>query len=126
VQLLQAAIVLAVADGVVASSERGLLDAIAGRVGVGQMSLEAMIDRAKTDPDVHDELFYRAMTEPELTMELLVAAARLDGEVSQEEREVLVRIMDKLNIPIARFSGIYQKGIQRADQLRKAKFQREG
>jgi uncharacterized tellurite resistance protein B-like protein len=62
------------------------------------------------------------MSEPELAMELLVGAARIDGEVSEEERAVLVRVMETLDIPLARFSEIYQRGIQRADALRKAKF----
>ena len=97
VDLLRAAIVLAVADGVIASSERGLLTALAGRIGVGQASLDALIDQAKNDQSFRDELFEYIVSDPDLTMELLVAAARLDGEVTLEEREMLVLFMDKLD-----------------------------
>jgi tellurite resistance protein len=120
-EILKAAIVVAVADGQIIASERGLLNAIAARAGVGKASLDAMIERARTDPNMRDELFRRSTSDPELTLELLVAAARLDGEIDQEERAVLVRLMDPLKIPVHRFSEIYQRGLQRADALRKAR-----
>ena len=122
VELLQAVIVLAAADGMISSSERGMLTSLAARVGVGKASLDAMIERALNDNSVRDELFHRTRSEEERAMELLVAVARLDGEVTEEEREVLVHIMQVLNIPTERFADIYQRGVERADELRKARF----
>ena len=122
VELLKAAIVLAAADKVITASEQGLLEALAARIGVGKVSLDAMIERALSDPSTHEELFRRTMSDPETAMELLIAAARIDGEVENSEREVLVKIMQKLDIPVDRFSVLYERGIQRADALRKAKF----
>ena len=122
VELLQAVIVLAAADGMISSSERGMLTSLAGRVGVGQASLDAMIERALNDTSVRDELFHRTRSQAEKAMELLVAVARLDGEVTEEEREVLVHIMQVLNLPMERFAEIYQRGVERADALRKARF----
>lgn len=122
VELLKAAIVLAAADQVISPSERGLLTALAGRIGVGKVSLDAMIERALSDPAAREELFRRTMSDPEKAMELLVATARLDGEVADAEREVLAQIMQKLGISVERFADLYERGMQRADALRKAKF----
>ena len=122
VEVLRAAIVLAVVDGVVSPSERGLLTSMAGRVGVGRASLDAMIDRAIEDPGTRNELFQRSTAAPETTLELLVAAARLNAEITESEREVLVLFMNKLAIPVDHFSDIYERGIKRADALRRAKF----
>jgi len=121
VEILRAAVVLAVADGKITSSEQGLLRGLAGRVGIGNASLDALIERAQMDATLRDELFQRSMSDPNLTFELLAAAARLDGEISQEERELLIHMMDKLKIPTAQFSEIYRRGVDRADNLRKAK-----
>ena len=118
IEILRAVVVLAAADGVIAPSEKGLMQRLAKRIGVGEASLNAMIARAKEDSSVREELFRRNMSQPEKVMELLVAVARIDGEISSEEREVLVQIMGSLEIPVERFSDIYQKGIERADKIR--------
>ncbi len=125
VELIRAAIVLAVADGKVSSSEKGLLSSFAGRIGIGTASLEAMIERARTDTSMRDDMLHRTMSNPSLTLELLVATARLDGDITTKERDVLIHARERLDISMDDFADIYQRGIQRADKLRKAKFDRE-
>ncbi len=122
VELIRAAIVLAAADGKISSSERGLLEAFAKRIGIGKASLDAMIDRAITDHTVREEMFRRSMSDPKLTLELLVATARLDGDITTKEREVLIHARELLEIPMDEFAQIYEQGIKRADTLRKTKF----
>ncbi len=120
-ELLKALVVLAAADDVIAKSERGLLERLCVRVGVGRASLDAMIERAMSDHTCRQELFIRTTAKPELAMELLVAAARIDGEIDERERAVLVDVMGKLKIPVDRFSELYQRGIDRADTIRKSR-----
>ena len=122
VELLKALIVVAAADGKISPSERGLLSRFATRVGIGSASLEAMIERAMSDPSVRDDLFHRTMSNPELALEMLVATARLDGNITSTEREVLIHVRGLLEIPMDDFAQVYDRGIQRADSLRNAKF----
>lgn len=125
VEVIRAAIVLTAADGEISPSERGLLNSFARRVGIGKASLDAMIERAISDPSVRDEMFHRSMSNPELTLELLVAIARIDGKITTEEREVLIHARQLLNISMDEFAQIYERGIQRADTLRNARFTSE-
>ncbi len=117
-EILRGLVVLTAADGRITAGERGILEKLASRVGVGSASLQAMIERASGDISMRDDLFHRTMSNPEQVMELLVATARIDGEISEEERELLVHMMGKLNISTDRFSDVYQRGIARADTLR--------
>jgi tellurite resistance protein len=121
VEVIKAAIVLAVADGKLSAGERGLLEGLAQRVGIGQASLNAMVERAKSSPAAREELFRHQPSDPEQVMELLVATARLDGEIADAERQLLVDIMQRLGIAAERFAAVYQRGVARADALRKAK-----
>lgn len=121
VEMLRAVVVMALADGKITAGEKGLLKSLASRVGIGQASLDAVIDRAKNDPSARDDLFHRGIDNAETALELLVGAARLDGEISDEERELLVHLMDRLKVPTDRFSEIYRRGIERADGLRRSR-----
>ncbi|MCP4592899.1 MAG: hypothetical protein GY842_19355 [bacterium] len=116
--LFEAVLAVAGADGRVTRSERGLLEALAERVGVGCVSLNAMIDRVLRDAEFKTRLSIKEVAEPLKAMELLVAAARIDGEISEEERELLVRISSVWNIPDDDFVAAFERGIAQADRLR--------
>lgn len=118
-ELLKAVLALAAADGKITRSERGVYEALARRIGVGTVSLNAMVERACREPSAREELFGVGMSDPEHALELLVATARIDGEISEEERELLVHIASALGIEIDRFADVYKSGIARADTLRK-------
>ncbi len=122
VELLKALIALSAADGKISSSEQGLLNRFANRVGIGSASLEAMIERALADPSVRDDLFHRTMSNPQLALEMLVATARLDGNITDTERDLLAHVRGILDISMDDFDQVYERGIQRADALRNAKF----
>ena len=56
-----------------------------------------------------------------VALELLVAQARIDGDICDEERSLLVRIATTLNLSTDEFQGIYEAGIARADALRQSR-----
>ncbi len=120
-ELLKAALVVAVADGGIRRSEKGVVQGLAQRVGIGRASLEAMIEAAEQDDSIADNILIGSTATARSALKLLVAQARIDGEVSDEERSVLVRIATTLGITGDEFQAIYQAGIKRADEIRKSR-----
>ena len=119
IELLKATLVLAAADGEIRHSERGLYERLARRIGVGRASIDAMIDQARDTHEALEEICGTAIADPQRAFKLLVAAARLDGEISEEEREVLVLMMPKLKLSPDKFTELYEEGLALADDLRK-------
>ena len=119
--LLRGAIAVALADGELRRSEIGVLKGLAMRAGVGQMSFDAMLEAAKEGADLAGNVAMMSPDAARTALELLVAQARIDGEISSEEREVIVRIAMDLGIKNEEFQTIYTKGVGRADALRKAR-----
>jgi len=120
-ELLRAAIAMAVADGKVSRSEMGVVEGLAQRAGVGAVTIEAMFDAASRDETFGDNLLIRSKDRAVKAVELLVGLARIDGEISNEERELIVRIAGSLNVVGDEFRQAYEAGIKRADDLRKAR-----
>lgn len=118
-ELLRAALSLAVADGEVRRSEKGVLAGLARRCGVGRVSFDAMLAEAETNKTIPDHILIPNPQKAGEAFELLVAQARIDGEISEAEREVLVRIAAALRIEGEDFSRLYEAGIRRADAVRK-------
>ncbi|MBN1346050.1 MAG: hypothetical protein JXQ73_25405 [Phycisphaerae bacterium] len=118
-ELLNAALALAMVDGDFSSAEKGIIQGLAARAGVGQVSLQAMMDRAQRDPDMHKDLHIRSGGKARKIMEFLVAQARIDGEITNEERDMLVKICLQLGIDTDEFGQIYAQGVAKADELRK-------
>ncbi|UCD28051.1 MAG: hypothetical protein JSV03_13280, partial [Planctomycetota bacterium] len=87
-ELLTAALVVAAADGQLKQSEMGVVMGLAARVGVGRASLEAMIQAAKSGRIDPDSILIRSEKSARIALELLVAEARIDGQISDTEREV--------------------------------------
>lgn len=121
VELLKAAIAVAVADGEIRRSEKGVVQGLAQRIGVGRASFDAMVQAAEQDDSIADNILIHSRENAHRALELLVAQARIDGEISGEERKLLVRIASSLQIIGDEFSRIYEAGIKRADDIRKAR-----
>ncbi|MCH7995304.1 MAG: hypothetical protein IIB57_12795 [Planctomycetes bacterium] len=119
--LLKAALALAMADGVLTRSEKGVVEGLATRVGIGKASLDAMLEAAEHDASIADNILIKDKVKAHTALELLVAQARIDGEISADERDLLVRIAKSLQISDADFPVIYHAGLRRADDLRKAR-----
>lgn len=118
-ELLRAAMAVAVADGEMRRSETGVLKGLADRVGIGRVSFDAMIGAAESGALLPENILISDPEKAKTAFELLVAQARMDGEISPHEREILVRIAAALSISGQTFSNLYESGIKKADQLRK-------
>ena len=121
VDLLKAALAVAVADGELRRSEMGVLTGLAARVGVGRVSFDAMLAAAEEDDSIADNILIQSKDRARTAFELLVAQARIDGEISEQERSVLVRIARSLGITGEEFQAVYQAGIKRADKIRSSR-----
>ena len=117
-ELLRAAIAVAVADGDLRRSEKGVLRGLADRIGVGGATFDAMVEAAEQDPNFIDGLMLKSSESAGRSIELLVAQARIDGEISQHEREVIARIAADMKISDDEFQRAYEAGIKRADRIR--------
>ncbi len=120
-ELLRAAIAMAVADGKISRSEMGVVEGLAQRAGIGAVTIEAMFEAAANDETFADNLVLQPKDRAVKAVELLVGLARIDGEISSEERELIVRIAASLDIVDNEFRQAYEAGIRRADDLRKAR-----
>ncbi len=120
-ELLKAALAMAVVDGKISGHEKSLLKALAQRAGVGAVSLAAMIEQAQENPASHDELFGRAVKDSERAMQLLVAAAHIDGHISEQERSLLVDISFVLGVSAERFNSIFQAGLAASKRVRRSR-----
>ena len=118
-ELLRAAMAVALADGELRRSEMGVLKGLAARTGIGRLSFEAMLSAAETDPAFADNIFIHSPAKARQAVEILVAEAGLDGEVSPQERAVIERIARQLKITGQEFNDLFDAGVRRADALRK-------
>ncbi len=121
IDLLKAALAVAVADGELRRSEMGVVEGLAMRLGVGRVSFEAMLEAAGQNDSIADNILIQSKERARTALELLVGQARIDGEISEQERGVLVRIAFSLGITGDEFQAIYQSGIKRADKIRKSR-----
>jgi uncharacterized tellurite resistance protein B-like protein len=120
-ELLKAVLAVAVADGELRRSEMGIIKGLAERVGIGRVSLDAMMAEAESNPAAADNILIHNPDKARQGLEMLVAQARLDGVIDKKERAVLVRIALSMNITGEDFQQIYTAGIKRADALRKSR-----
>ncbi len=120
-ELLRAAIAMAVADGKISRSEMGVVEGLAQRAGVAAVTIEAMFEAAANDETFADNLVLQPKDRAVKAVELLVGLARIDGEISSEERELIVRIAASVDVVDNEFRQAYEAGIKRADDLRKAR-----
>ena len=121
VELLKALMAVAVADGELRRSEVGVIKGLASRIGVGRVTFDAMFAAAEAGEPIADNILIRSPERAGSALELLVALARIDGEISDQERGLLVRIAGSLGIAGDDFQTLYQAGIKRADKIRKSR-----
>ena len=103
VEILRAACCMASLDGTVSESEAVLLRRLADKVGVGEVSLNAMMARAGRDPNFYREQLRVLKTDAEQTMKVLMAVAAADGAITTEERIILHHFAEKLGMDEERF-----------------------
>lgn len=108
-EILRAAVCIVGADGEVSTEESKLIDKLAGEIGVGQASRQAMLDRGKSDPEFCQEMFRVLKTEPNETMLTLFHAAMADGVLADQELAVLWHFGEKLGLDKDTFDKLVQK-----------------
>ena len=116
VEILRAACCIAGLDEQISDEERSMLERLADHAGVGGTSLNAMIDRAVSDPDFYQEQFEMIRTDPDATMKALFCVAVADHELTTNERVILHHFATKLGMPAQRFNqllGAARKHIER-------------
>lgn len=118
-ELLRAAMAVALADGELRRSEMGVLKGLADRTGIGRISFEAMLGAAEADPAFADKILIHSPDKARQAVEVLVAEACLDGEVSPQERTVIQHIARQLKITDEELADLYEAGVRRAAALRK-------
>ena len=106
VEILRAACCVAGLDGGVCQDELMLLQRLASEVGVGSMSLDAMIKRAEGDSDFYQELFQYVSADAEATMKLLFRLAIADRELHVNERVVLYEFSKRLGVSEERYEEL--------------------
>ena len=106
VEILRAACCVAGLDEQITDSERNMLERLAHHAGVGSVSLEAMIDRAVSDPDFYQEQFEMVRTDPDATMKALFCIAVADHELTTDERVILHHFATKLGMEPKRFDQL--------------------
>ena len=106
VEILRAACCIAGLDGNVDDAERAILERLAREVGVGQASLHAMIERARTDRNFYTAQFRVLKADPESTIRTLFAVAVADSALTQDERVILAHFADRLGMTSERFAEV--------------------
>jgi tellurite resistance protein len=116
-ELLKAVLAVAAADGEISRAEKGVIEGLADRVGVGSASLEAMLTAARRGDSLAYDVVFKTPEHSRTALELLVAEARIDGEISERERSLIVWIATKLGIKADAFERVYAAGLARADAV---------
>ncbi len=106
VEVLRAACCVAGIDGNVCDAEHPLLVRLANEAGVGGASLQAMINRASSDPTFFEKQFDIFKTDPEETLKALFQVAIADGRITQAERVLLHHFAEKLGMPEGQFERL--------------------
>lgn len=119
VELVRAACCVAGLDEKVCENERPILQKLARGVGVGQASLEAMIDRARNDQEFYREQFRILKPEADRAIRILLQVAMADGEITQEERIILHHFAERLEIDDEKFDRLLHKAEQALEQKRR-------
>ena len=109
VEVLRAACCVAGADGNVSDQERDLILALAEGCGVGDASLQAMIERAQSDCSFCDEQFLILKSDPQESMAILLELAIADSRIDDSEKGMLQSFANRLNVPESVFATLFDK-----------------
>jgi len=118
-EMFKAALAVAAADRTLKRSELGLIQGLAVKVGIGKASFDAMTAAALRGEPVAAGVCIASPDTARLALKLLVAEARIDGEISDAERGLLVTIADRLKIGGDEFQAIYTEGLRQANEIRR-------
>ena len=98
VDILRAACCVAAADGDVCQDELVELKKMADALGVGQASMQAMIDRALSDPSFFERQFDILKSEPLACLDVLLGICKTNGVLKKSEFQILTGLAIQLEI----------------------------
>ncbi len=119
VDIVRAACCLAAIDGRIGQRELGVIRRLAAKVGLGEASLSAILDRARTDTDFYQQQFNVLQADAKTTVKLLFAVAVVDGQLRQEERILLHHFAMKLGMTQEEFDRILTAAEMAIEAVRK-------
>jgi len=108
VEVLRAACCVAGVDGEICDREHPMLERLAEEAGVGRASLNAMVERARTDRYFFEEQFDALTADADETIKTLFHVALVDGDLESQERIVIQHFADKLGMSSDRFEQLLQ------------------
>lgn len=103
VEILRACCCIASADGETSGDERIQLEKLANELGVGDASLQAMIDRASRDPEFYKVQFGVLRAEPHKTLNILLDTLLANRRIKDEELAVVRGLASQLGIEETEF-----------------------
>jgi tellurite resistance protein len=118
-EILRGVLAVAVADGEIRRSEKGVMKGLAARLGIDRAWLDEMIRYAEEGASVESSMFRRILSDPTRAMRLMVATAAVDGDISDQERSVLVDISLKIGLAPGKFGEVFAEGMAAAERLRR-------
>ena len=116
VEVLRAACCIAAADGDVSKSEITLIHRLAHSTGVGKASREAMIDQAMHNPEFLESQFRFLMHDPDRAAKVLLFVAIADGELGEEEEELLQNFAQRIHLDETRLQQLLKRAKDRCNE----------
>lgn len=116
VEILRAACCIAAADGEISEAERGLIERMAIKAGVGRASREAMIEQGLTSPKFIESQFRFLLSNPDRAMKVLMIMASADGAIGEAEESLVRNFAARLSIDEGRLEQLLRAGQDAADQ----------
>ena len=105
VEILRACCCIAGADGETTPDELAQIKQLAEAEGVGEASLNAMIERAEKDPDFFKQQFKILKSEPLTCLDALLGTCIANGLFKKSEYRVLKGLAQQLEIDGAEFKA---------------------
>lgn len=113
IEIVRACCCVASADGVVTAEERAHLEKLAGSIGIGSASLNAMVDRAQRDKEFYRQQFGTLRDDPLVTLDILLDAAQAAGPVTESELKMLWALANQLGISQQDFSQRVEQALRK-------------
>jgi len=115
--VLRAAVCVAAMDGEIARNERKCLDVLAKRIGVGECSLNRLIERTSTRiEDVRNQI-EDLKHDADNVIKTMLYVASVDGHVCENERMVIRQMAETLGMNETRFEKILTAAERHAQEI---------
>ena len=114
---MKAVLVAVLADGAVSESEKRLVRRVQQRLGIADHQLAGLVKEVGQGGELSlptDQKDRRA------ALELMVATAAIDGQVGEQERDLLERVALRMEITGRQWQELYDQAVAKAQKIRAA------